>query len=269
MEIIGQEELVKKIAFSYENKTLPNSILIVGEEGSGKHLLSNYISNLVSLPLIDITESVCYDFLSSLYVRTDSNVYLVNVNKLTNKEQNELLKFLEEPPEDSYTILISDSITSVIETVRNRCSIYSMKAYKIDALRKFLQDGEDEYVLQFCKTPGDVIKFSKSKVLEMETFVNKIFEKIGFAGYANILKICDFIDWKDDSNDLFCKDLFFKVLLSISFNNSVKNSFSNSFEVFILTDHLMKDIQIPRINEKKVFENYLFSLKRLYDTTST
>ena len=57
MNIIGQDSLISKI----NNLTLdsfPRSIILVGEKGSGKHLICSYISQKFELDVIDISLSL-------------------------------------------------------------------------------------------------------------------------------------------------------------------------------------------------------------------
>ena len=52
---------------------------------------------------------------------------------------NALLKGLEEPPEDSYFILLSPSPQSLLMTVRSRCQTYPFVPLTLDEMRRFSQ----------------------------------------------------------------------------------------------------------------------------------
>ena len=61
-DIVGQDNLIKKLN-NYTLDTFPHSIILSGEEASGKHMISNYISeNILKLPLIDISDKINSEF---------------------------------------------------------------------------------------------------------------------------------------------------------------------------------------------------------------
>jgi len=56
--IVGQKHLLNELN-KYDINTFPHSVIILGEEGSGKKKVARYISEeVVKLPLLDITENI-------------------------------------------------------------------------------------------------------------------------------------------------------------------------------------------------------------------
>ena len=104
--IIGQKKLITKLD-SFNLDTFPHSTLFIGEKGSGKHTIINYISeNIINLPIVDISETISYDYIDLIYRNPNPFIYLVDINKMTEKEQNILLKFVEEPLKNAYIMLL-------------------------------------------------------------------------------------------------------------------------------------------------------------------
>ena len=90
--MIGQESLLNKLK-SYPIFEFPHSILLVGEEGCGKHTIAEEISKYFDFEFLDITNSINLDTIVEINQRLVSTMYLINMNKLTDREQNIILKF--------------------------------------------------------------------------------------------------------------------------------------------------------------------------------
>jgi DNA polymerase-3 subunit delta' len=83
-----------------------------------------------------------------------SKVFIIDpANLLNASSANALLKGLEEPPENSYFILITNSLHALLPTVRSRCQSYAFTPLSMDELRNFgvLQGSVDELVLRWSR----------------------------------------------------------------------------------------------------------------------
>ena len=85
--IKGQEELFTKID-SFTNETLPHSILLIGEVGSGKDEVCKYIADKFDLDLFDLTESISNEFIDQINQMQTRSLYVVDMQKITIKDQN-------------------------------------------------------------------------------------------------------------------------------------------------------------------------------------
>ena len=129
--MIGQVNLLKKLN-SYTIDNFPHSSLILGEEGSGKHTLSMYIKdNILKLPLLDITENISDEYIDMIYRNPNPSIYLINMSKMMEKEQNILLKFIEEPLQNAFIILLCENVNNLLNTIYNRCVVFEMELYKL------------------------------------------------------------------------------------------------------------------------------------------
>ncbi len=60
--------------------------------------------------------------------KTNQKFYVIyGVENITSQAANSLLKFLEEPPKNTYAIFVTKSPNSIIETIRSRCQLYYIK----------------------------------------------------------------------------------------------------------------------------------------------
>jgi DNA polymerase-3 subunit delta' len=83
-----------------------------------------------------------------------SKVFIIDpANLLNASSANALLKGLEEPPDNTYFILITNSLHALLPTVRSRCQSYAFTPLSLDELRQFgmLRGFVDELVLRWSR----------------------------------------------------------------------------------------------------------------------
>ena len=250
MEILFQDSIVNSIN-SFTLETLPHTILIKGDVGSGRHLLCNYLTDKFKLELIDITEQLNLDTINNIYVGSIPRFYFIDGDKISVKEQNVILKLFEEPCAYCYLLMINSS-NILLPTIDNRCYKIKLKMYTRDELRTFLTDSSNERILDVSTTPGQVISYQSVDFNGMELYAKKIFDNIATANFSNCLVIPNNIKLSetDEGYDI---DLFGKILLYVS-----KNYIS---DVYLITNEFVKNLKIPHINKKLLFDKYLLDLK--------
>ena len=255
MELIGQDSVLNTLIKRIEENSLPQSILLSGPAGSGKHSLVNILKDKMQLEVVDITDSIDYDFILSLYLSTRKYIYQIDTDSLSVKNQNEILKFLEEPPSNCYIFLVCNNLSNVIDTVVNRCTVVRLNEYTEDKLQCFIKNDKKE-LLKYCNTPGQILKYIDQDIVSLESFANKIFDKIVIANHSNLFNIVNKFSWKDGEEGIDFS-FFLNILKQISY--------TVNYDTFMLTDLLCKDCIIPNINKKYLFEKYLFDLKELHE----
>ena len=118
--IRGQEILCNRIDSYINLDKFPRTLMLIGASGSGKHLLCEYIANKFSLQQIDITEIISLETIEEISQRVEPYLYIIEINKLSIKEQNIILKFLEEPLANSIIVLLAEIVGDILDTVKNR-----------------------------------------------------------------------------------------------------------------------------------------------------
>ncbi|RHW77064.1 DNA polymerase III subunit delta' [Colwellia sp. RSH04] len=150
----------------FSQKRLPHAILISGPKGSGKHVLAEWLTNLLScndvqqqanflkacghcknclltrsqsypdhLTLQSHTATIGVDDIrhSNLFLQKTAHigqyktVLIPNAETMTIAAANALLKTLEEPTADSVIILITHDIEQLLPTVVSRCRLFSIQ----------------------------------------------------------------------------------------------------------------------------------------------
>jgi len=258
--MIGQTNLLKKLD-SYNVDNFPRSLLLVGEEGSGKRVVINYIrDNIIHFPLVEITSNLSEQYINQIYLTPNPHIYLIDLTQLTEKEQNILLKLLEEPLNGAFIALIADSKASVLPTIINRCSIFEMDNYTPDELIQFIPEGyEQELILSIFRTPGQILNNNISTIGALCDLCDNIINKIHLANYPNVLAIGSKINYKDDY-DKFSVTLFLDTLASKLYKTYINSSDIKYFNMYMLTITERKKLLDKRLNKGIFIQNYLNQL---------
>lgn len=262
MQLIGQNKILEKIN-KCRLENFPRTLMLVGKKGSGKHLISDYISKKLYLQKQDISTSISVQKIDNIMISPVPKVYLIDTNQLNVKGQNVILKFIEQPLKNAYIILLCENKSALLDTVINRCQIWQLQEYSKQDLSKFVNNKQfEQLILQVADTPGQVLTYEPiiNQFDGIKELCIKIFEKIQNANFANVLTIPDKIAFKQEK-DKYNKQLFYSILLKTSEQNVINNSIKNGVQVYLLTNKLYNDLKIFNINERQLLEEYLYQLR--------
>ena len=168
---------------------------------------------------------------------TDGSMHVVMVfdaEKMTPQAQNCLLKTLEEPPPDTYIILVTDPTASLLTTVISRCRILRIKAW------------DDDYILSVLKDRGIPSEHAREAVTASNGSVGKALELSSDESY-----------WKLRDEVLKC---FFDTtsrsdVLKIS--NQWKDRKPEAEEIFSILESFVKRITESRFCKSKTDLSFL------------
>ena len=255
--IRGQERLCTEI-IRFSLSDFPHSVLLVGPTGSGKSLIIQFIAEQLGLD-VQVLDDVSFDSLTEIYLKTEPIIYVLD--NMNIKTQNQILKFLEEPPRNSFIILTARRLGQYLSTIENRCRIWQLDVYENNILNEFNESG-NPLITEIAKTPGDVINFNKSNFNEVVELANKILDKISVASYGNIFNIIDTL--KSDKLNIDV-ELFVRVLRYLVHKHIFINPMDNTwYDIYMLTCMLSLNLTIPHIDKMQLLENYLMKLKEYY-----
>ena len=265
--MIGQKKLLSTINNLIENNLFPRSVLVEGEYGCGKHLLCEEISKKLLIDLFDLTEHINLEMLENIQLSPIPRIYVIDCDKITVKEQNMILKFIEEPLKNSYVILLTTSKNNLLQTIQNRCQNYRFDPYSKNELEFFVETNNFKYLADFCTTPGWIKKLSECNLEEIIDLCKKILVRIKDASCSNILTIPGKISFKNEEDTKIDFDIFSYVLLNISKSLYLSNVVE--YSIYCLTNEFYNNTKIQNINKKQVLENYLISLKLHFESGVT
>lgn len=258
--IIGQEALCERID-RCNLDTFPHTLMLVGSKGSGRHSLCNYVANKFNLITVDITDNLTQEVIDQLNERVEPYLYIIRINDISVKEENTILKFLEEPLNNSFIILIAETDNGILQTILNRCQIWHLKNYNKETLSTFLTV-DNPLILNIANTPGQVIELCSVPIQDMIELADKMITKIDIASISNTLTITDKIAWKDEKNKLNL-DLFIKVLLSRIEKAIENNKDTRLFNFYMCTSTLNRNLRLPNVEKKYLFDKYLIEVRAI------
>lgn len=191
-EIIGHESIKKQMMRAIEKGMLSHAHLIIGEDGIGK----STIAKAMALKILGKTKDIQYpdiiqwkipnnekslkvDHIRQLIEEINKKPYegdkkvviVYQAHKMTEQAQNALLKTIEEPPKGVFIILLCDKPQVILETIKSRCQIHTLRALGEGEIRKFvLREYKDlnieqvDAVVAFSAgIPGRAEKFVEDK----------------------------------------------------------------------------------------------------------
>ena len=112
---------------------------------------------------------------------------------------------------------------------------------------------EKEFVLDICKTPGQIQIANHTNIKSLINLCDLILTKMGSANYANALTISNKLNFKDEY-DKFDLSLFINVLSIHLMNKNIP--LQKIYKLYILIQKLNKRIWYIN-NKKKYFDNFL------------
>ena len=253
--MIGQEKLVTKLK-SYSITSLPHSMLFVGEVGCGKHTLVHELEKYFNISTIDVTDSLTYEMIEEIKLSVNNYFYIMDMNKVTERQQNIILKFLEEPTTNAFLILLTTSKSILLDTIINRCMTFEFEPYSQDELMQFLPfEREIEILVKYCHTPGQVLSMSVEKIKSLVELCDNIINKIGKSRFPNILRIS-----QKTSKEDFNLDIFYNVLLERLEEYFIDTQNDVYSDMYNITSEALKKHNDSRLNQEMLVDSLVIDL---------
>lgn len=251
--MIGQESLRNEL-FSQPLQYSHKTILLLGESGCGKHTLAKEYAEHFNLPMVDITKDISFELLETIQMRSILTVYLIDLDCLTEQMQNMVLKFIEEPADAAYVILLSSNENQVLPTVLNRCYKCKFEPYTKDELVKIVGPDIDVNVLSICSTPGQ-IRLLRNQYDSMCSLCKALISRLANSSLSNALSVVNKINYKDDY-DKFDLNIFLKVFMQELYKSYVDERNVEALKLYnIVCTETQKLIDF-RLN-KEIFMQHL------------
>lgn len=264
--MIGQKKILSKLNSStYDG--FPNSLILVGEIGCGKHTLCDELHNKYpDFNMMYVSDKMNYDFVESCYLNVTPTFYVIDADKLSVREQNVILKLFEEPPQNVKIILLASDTGGLLNTITNRATIWEFEKYSDGELRQFLSDGDDT-VLKYARTPGQVKTMTSDKLHKMVDLAQLMIDKIDKAYVPNVLSIGDKFDFKELSGDKFNVNVFIKVLKRVIVHNMeterLMDTKHNLVGAYFVACTYADTLHIQNINKRYSFDKFLLDFKKV------
>ncbi len=116
-----------------------------------------------------------------IYVKPNENEYKIYIIKssdyLTHQAQNAFMKILEEPPEYIKFILICESASNLLETIRSRCEFFTDYTNQEDINTEILNISNNIFEFSLKKNKFEVLKII-SQIPNNRAYFKKILENL-------------------------------------------------------------------------------------------
>ena len=257
MEIKFQDKLLKLID-KQSLDSFPRSLILEGKKGSGKHMLISYISEHLGINNLNITENLDLESINNYYLEVNPILYFIEADNISEKNQNTILKFLEEPLKNSYVILLTVNKYNLLQTIQNRCEVWTLANYSKENLIEFIGENPNkQLLLSIAETPGEIKSLKGLDISKEIEFCNKMIDKMNIAAFPNALTLSKHIAFNNEQ-DLIDISLFVRILRH-AISDKIKQG-NNYYKFYNLTNQLYKDLNIPNIDKKYLFDNYLTNM---------
>jgi len=170
---IGNHKIVDRLRTKLRERRFPHGLIFSGPDGVGKHTCALMIAkalncqnaegrdfcnecsacrkidsgshpDVVTVSLEDEASQIKIAQIRQLLSTLDlqplegrNKIFIIDPADLLNPEAaNALLKGLEEPPENSFFILITVNVHELLLTVRSRCQVYNFTPLTLDEIRQ-------------------------------------------------------------------------------------------------------------------------------------
>ena len=259
INIIGQSKLLSKIDNYYNTKRLPKTMMFIGAYGCGKHTFAKYITEKFELDYVEITENITAQELDSYLYSTINTLYVIDLSKFTDKQQNQFLKFIEEPSKSVYVLLIAPSEAGILNTILNRCIKHYFEPYTKEQIEQITNTSVNEQAFKIFQTPGKLLNLTDSSFKELLSLAGKVVHNINKANYGNALVVSTKINYKDLYNKLDF-DLFLDTVEYLALEDYKINKAPQSFVVFKVTNQFKQYSTQQRLIKETLMLNYLTTL---------
>lgn len=255
MALIGQDRL-KAIFKTFTLTTLPKTLLFLGPEGAGKATFANYLAEEFSLNTQIIDEKVSAEELDAFMQKPIYTLYIIDLTKFNEKQQNQFLKFIEEPSQYMYVALLANSTLGILPTVLNRCQKYYLDAYTKEQLKSFdwVNPIEYDFLYEVCPTPGQIMTVDTKTAKPLYDLCELIIKVLPTNTYANTLKIATKINYAEEYNK-YEFNLFFNMLSYVAAKVYKETGNETALKVYLITDSAIQELAVNKTIQK---ENYVY-----------
>jgi len=287
--IKDQPKVVKMLMNSYHKNRLSHAYLFEGEKGTKKKEIALEFAKLLYCE----TDNACGNCINCLriehnnhpnvlLIEPDNNtikkeqilylqqeysktnlepgpkVYIIeHIDKMSNNAANSILKFIEEPQSDTYTILITDNIHQILKTIVSRCQVLNFQPIpKLEIVNALIENQIDPYIASICahltNDLDQAIKIgTDERIKDVIDIVKKISEGILNKNKDLILIAEDFEI--DLHKDRWVLEYFLDILLM--YMRDIKNVDNNNENVVFIQELPFIKSQIHLLTSEKIIYN--------------
>ena len=264
--MIGQKQLLEKIDRIIDR--YPKFSIIVGPKGSGKHLITKYITDKLNLPIVPFGTGIdeVRKIIDLSYEQTEPLCYVCyDADSMSLGAKNSLLKITEEPPNKAHFILTLQSMSNTLETIQSRGTVLCLDEYTSGELLEYrfyrnYQSKYDNIIKEVCTSTGEVDELFKQNVDEFYKFAKNIVTNIHIPTTGNIFKISKAIKSKDGEVG-YDPVLLFKTIRSLYIKKGIETRKPQYLYASNVTSECLRDLALATVNKVGTVDNWIMSVR--------
>ena len=282
--MIGQSNLLQSIDRMIENNSFPRFSIIVGQEGSGKNLVVDYIGQKLHIQRVYMGTMVnnVRDMIDMAYTTSAPILFVLpDADAMSPQAKNALLKVAEEPPNNAYIILTLTDLANTLPTIKSRGIVLCMQPYERKEIEEYTQQAFPEvaendeqmvYVADVCTTPGEVKSLIETGLLKFQNYVQMVADNIAEVSGANAFKIASKVQLKEISdNTKFPLKLFWRAFMMecvdrMNHNEGQTYEPSAYAEGIKITARYIQELRVLGINRQNLFDMWVLDLRKAWMT---
>lgn len=275
LEFIGFSKIIDGFISRINNNKLSHAHLIIGPDGIGKSI----IARRFALSILEKTKDIEYaDIINFRKVKAsfgvddvrriieevnkkpfegDKKVIIIHEgSKMTPQAQNALLKTIEEPPKGVYIIILSESLESLLDTIKSRSQIYKLTPLNKEEMKIYLNkiNVTDEKEIKLALAYSEGVPGRAKEVLynkEIGELRNISLSLLADLSKGDSLKVLAYESRLNKFKDE--KEQFIRILLSfirdIIINKEIKNEDRTiNIDKYSEISELAKEMSYKRLN---------------------
>jgi len=259
--MIGQKQLVEKINnLTFDNFNCP--LVFIGPRGCGKKTLAKQLAKQLDIELVIIDEKISTDDIIEFQQDPIKKLYFIDLTKFNEKQQNQFLKFIEEPSQNVYIVLSTVSEACVLETILNRCIKYKFEDYSEEELQQ-ITGVKSDLIYSIFKTPGQILSIDETQLknlIQLCKFFVENYYKADMTA-TRLLKCALKINCKEEYSK-FDFDQFFTVLTYLAAKDYYLNKADTSLDLLCFTTKYLEYLQQTNLSKENFLLYYLLELKK-------
>lgn len=179
-----------------------SSYLMLGDKGMR---LMNKVKELSRYDNIVMLDKFDPESLENIYLNPIPAVYVINLAEITKKHrtdkiQNSILKFIEEPPGECDVYILMPSVSGILDTIANRCKTIRIPNLSSEFVKSQIEDIPASH-LCMIRTYDDIENYDADKCDDILRTCRNMLDYLPRVTVANALQIADKINF-DDADDM-------------------------------------------------------------------
>ena len=268
--MIGQTAFTENINSLVTANKYPRFSIIVGQEGSGKKRMANYISSKLGCVSANYgigVEDVRQMIMDSYKVSMPMVYILPDADKMSPAAKNALLKVTEEPPQNAYFILTLTDLNNTLGTIRSRGTVFYMDPYKVNEIETYcksqytVSDEDMNIICDLCETPGEVDKIVNMGTVDFYKYAEKVVDNIATVSGSNSFKIATQIRFKDADDNKYDIKLFWKAFMNICTSRLREEPLRYASGIKVTSKYL-QELRITGINKQSAFDCWVLDIRK-------